>query len=315
MTEMLYHYTDVNGLRGILENNTLWATHYKYLNDISEISISQNVLMPKIERVMRSLLEPILSDVSSAQREARLKNMTNEQLIDHEKNALRDSLYARLNSFHVSFSSHTSEDVQNNGLLSQWRSYGQYSLVFNQGKLKSLLDRQSESIYGIKKISPMIYSDESAKINTKTRYFEDLLRPYIESVYNNTRETTFDLNSFTSNFIDLALSLKHHSFKEENECRISIHPADIHQPYFNAKFRSRNGCLIPYFELFGWPESTKNMHLNERAAASANDTLPIIKIIVGPNKDKEILADSLKAYLQSIGRAEIEVVVSEIPYV
>jgi hypothetical protein len=31
--EELYHYTGIHGLKGIVESQTLWATHYKYLND------------------------------------------------------------------------------------------------------------------------------------------------------------------------------------------------------------------------------------------------------------------------------------------
>lgn len=33
----LYHYTTQQGLLGILENKCIWATHYKFLNDYSEI--------------------------------------------------------------------------------------------------------------------------------------------------------------------------------------------------------------------------------------------------------------------------------------
>jgi hypothetical protein len=34
---VLYHYTDLNALTGIIENKKLWATHTKYLNDRSEM--------------------------------------------------------------------------------------------------------------------------------------------------------------------------------------------------------------------------------------------------------------------------------------
>jgi hypothetical protein len=34
--EWLYHYTDQNGLSGILKSECLWATHHRFLNDISE---------------------------------------------------------------------------------------------------------------------------------------------------------------------------------------------------------------------------------------------------------------------------------------
>jgi hypothetical protein len=33
---LLYHYTDEIGLRGIISSGCMWATHYKFLNDLSE---------------------------------------------------------------------------------------------------------------------------------------------------------------------------------------------------------------------------------------------------------------------------------------
>ena len=32
----LYHYTSVNGLRGIIDSGNIWATHLGFLNDLSE---------------------------------------------------------------------------------------------------------------------------------------------------------------------------------------------------------------------------------------------------------------------------------------
>lgn len=33
----LFHYTDAKGLTGIIENQSIWASHYEYLNDSEEI--------------------------------------------------------------------------------------------------------------------------------------------------------------------------------------------------------------------------------------------------------------------------------------
>ena len=38
MTETLYHYTDVRGLKGILEAGQIWFTDYRHLNDPSELT-------------------------------------------------------------------------------------------------------------------------------------------------------------------------------------------------------------------------------------------------------------------------------------
>jgi hypothetical protein len=32
----VYHYTDATGVCGILENSSIWATSYLFLNDLSE---------------------------------------------------------------------------------------------------------------------------------------------------------------------------------------------------------------------------------------------------------------------------------------
>lgn len=38
LPESLYHYTDAAGLLGILDNNSLYATHVAYLNDSQELA-------------------------------------------------------------------------------------------------------------------------------------------------------------------------------------------------------------------------------------------------------------------------------------
>ena len=35
----LHHYTTYDGLKGIFETRTLWATHYSHLNDSSELRV------------------------------------------------------------------------------------------------------------------------------------------------------------------------------------------------------------------------------------------------------------------------------------
>jgi len=48
----LWHYTTAEGLKGILYDQTLWATDYRYLNDESEITYSKTIIrqamLPKV---------------------------------------------------------------------------------------------------------------------------------------------------------------------------------------------------------------------------------------------------------------------------
>jgi hypothetical protein len=44
----LFHYTNLNGLNGILESNSLWATHFSQLNDQTEVMLLQRSVTKKL---------------------------------------------------------------------------------------------------------------------------------------------------------------------------------------------------------------------------------------------------------------------------
>ena len=45
----VFHYTDSAGLLGILSSKSLFATHYRYLNDVSEGSLIRDLILPILE--------------------------------------------------------------------------------------------------------------------------------------------------------------------------------------------------------------------------------------------------------------------------
>ena len=55
--DTLYHYTSMDGCRGIIETQTLWATHYQHLNDSSELkrfaATLPTFLVPIVKRVIK----------------------------------------------------------------------------------------------------------------------------------------------------------------------------------------------------------------------------------------------------------------------
>lgn len=63
--EILYHYTSIEGLLGIIEKKEIWATHIMYMNDAQEFKLF-------IDLVKRDL-EPLLkTDIST------LKDLENQ---------------------------------------------------------------------------------------------------------------------------------------------------------------------------------------------------------------------------------------------
>jgi hypothetical protein len=45
----IFHYTDSAGLLGILSSKSLFASHYRYLNDVSEGSLIRDLILPILE--------------------------------------------------------------------------------------------------------------------------------------------------------------------------------------------------------------------------------------------------------------------------
>jgi hypothetical protein len=103
----LYHYTSVNGLRGIIDSGNVWATHLGFLNDLSE------------GQALR---------------------------VDAEYRARLDETDRRSPVFVASFCRHVDAYQMRNGLLSQWRGYagegGGYCVVFDEAALDELVDAE-----------------------------------------------------------------------------------------------------------------------------------------------------------------------------
>jgi hypothetical protein len=47
----LYHYTGLQGLSGILQSNTLWATDFRNLNDSSELVYGAGILCEELDKL------------------------------------------------------------------------------------------------------------------------------------------------------------------------------------------------------------------------------------------------------------------------
>ena len=157
----LWHYTSLEGLKGILTSQNLWATHYRFLNDYSELIYSKTLLQ-------REVFPRLVLDV--AQKYS--KNMNFRQDVDRcggikgfSRQATEltlDILYEALLNlpliyppFVLSFSMPKENEyfIQKNGRLSQWRGYGKdggYAIILNRERLlEEFKLEQSSYNYGI----------------------------------------------------------------------------------------------------------------------------------------------------------------------
>ncbi|MDD7581052.1 MAG: DUF2971 domain-containing protein [Treponema sp.] len=96
--EYLYHYTDMNSLKGIISNNEMWATHIRFMNDYEEQQLALKLLKERVPNLLKN------------------KKIDCEKLLDYldfdvKKETLKRDIYI------ISFS-------EEKDSLGQWRGYG-----------------------------------------------------------------------------------------------------------------------------------------------------------------------------------------------
>jgi hypothetical protein len=73
----LHHYTSFCGLKGVVESRSLWATHYRHLNDSSEVTLLEAPLIkaaiPRFEKILaeRPALRPLIENFGGVEKVAR----------------------------------------------------------------------------------------------------------------------------------------------------------------------------------------------------------------------------------------------------
>lgn len=215
LPECLYHYTDLAGLKGIIDSNSLWATHIRSLNDVSEILYSRGILASLAKR----LEQEFRSDVSS--------NIVLE-LIE-----LLSIAPTSPDTFVVALC----EDGDN---LGQWRAYGGFAIGFNRERLAAVSQFQEYSLIRI------IY-DEGEQV----RLLEGAIResvPIMTEWLANPADAPSALMQglLLGHGLTIAmLWVKNSYFKDEREWRLArvFLPDEI-----DASTRMKSGVEIPYVE-------------------------------------------------------------------
>ncbi len=287
----LHHYTNFAGLSGILQGNTIWATHFSALNDTTEVTL----LRDPLTRVVANRL------LSYAIIRQGTDHLFSKFLTEHggpQKVAFGDAhrlikiLYEKIfastlaDPFIASFCSHANDQSyeKENGLLSQWRGYGnEFCIVFDTAALVTLLIAEFNAHNWLHlTIAPVCYGIDD---NSVASMFPELIRQF-ELFFSRTvdRENPIpDNESLTSLFITGATRFKHHAFREEREVRIVGIPAtkptlasflrehpEHDSPGRWKKINVRDVKQIRYMALFD----------------TLRAVLPIKRVIVGPSRNQ-----------------------------
>lgn len=322
---LVYHYTNHFGLSGILESQTLYATHYRHLNDTTEIEHMRVFLVQKFQHFIKEFHKEALHHPSNRQKVA---SAGGEHIIAfREAEKIIEILYRITfggvhfdkqfaDPYITSFCSHVDDEdyEKENGLLSQWRSYAGdegYAIVFNTEELCRFIDRESDYYSLLATFGDVVYEGDDEEFD---REFRDLFEG-LEKIYENLfSEDEPKIAEVFGPFVNSVSRFKHQAFREEREVRIIISPntkefddyiksadptyvpPDKH--YKEIFTREKNGITIPTIRLFDYPK---------------DDKLPITKIIVGPHRNQVKNLQIAKELVEQI-EMDVEVYASETPY-
>ena len=105
---LLYHYTDKNGLLGIVKHNEVWATHHQCLNDTQEYLHAKGLVRDEIDWRLKAA------------------NSDSRLLLDTLRSTLDGHGNEDVNLYVASFSA-------DGDSLPQWRAYGGQTAGFALG--------------------------------------------------------------------------------------------------------------------------------------------------------------------------------------
>jgi hypothetical protein len=232
---LVFHYTNSTGLHGILQNQTLHATHYKYLNDAQEIFH----LIPRlVEQITPFFRKPISSlakfNKVVSERIKALGGLGNAAT--HESEVMVKALYKATFSltsaanfyepFIVSFCAHEHEYERENGLLSQWRAYGGhegYAIVFDTRALTEMIRTETQKFaYNQVHVSSVVYDDDATKFAKEFESLTEAIKTIVPRLFAEPRAEIFQ--PLFEPFINSATRFKHRGFYEEREVRIVLPP-------------------------------------------------------------------------------------------
>lgn len=274
----IFHYTNSAGLRGIIQGKRIFATHYRYLNDASEIDYGMFVLGAAIEKLM----------VESKDRETLL---------------FLELLKNNSNLFDGVFDCYIACFCTGNDLLNQWRHYsgtGGYALGFST--LELARDRGGstapEHDFYLREV---IYDplQQSKLLEALMKLTIDAMKAELEGARADQRDTIIVR---CCQFVQLQLpqyltTFKHLAFEAEREwrlCHLAVPDNSQH-----IRFRDGQFGLTPYVEL-----APRFKH---------QDQLPLESVTHAPTNNASNVRFALSALLRSQGYSDVKLSGSILP--
>ena len=282
--ELLFHYTTATSMRGILDSSRLWATNYRFLNDVSEIEYGAN------------LFESIIQE-----RLAKTKKEVDSEFLSR--------ILLTANGFHGMFDCYIACFCERDDLLNQWRTYagsgGGYALGLKTNEIGCRWGRRERTQNFV--LRRVVYSPEQqrnllSEVVDKTMEALEALEAGTQNIsVNDTNSIIARCCQFVrAEVADYLISFKHPAFAIEQEWRLCHVVSPTEEGH--VLFRDGPFGLTPYVCLDVSPMAGVN-----------NNRLPLARITHGPTPNPGNIRFALEKLLRSKNYAFVEIAGSPLP--
>lgn len=273
--DYIYHYTDKNGLYGILQSGNIWLSDIYQMNDPSEMRYG---LTP-----VNDIADKLITGPNYQTREFGL----------HLKFMIDNSIRSIVQFYIASF-------TQKENDLNQWRAYGDdghgFALKFSGGALEKCFVDKRNALCAT--FLPKYSNKELVNIIAENEKELSPLIKQLQSGYEWHNSLKQLINIFLIEMLMHSIFYKHEAYTEEKEYRFLIAQADLTQNTTqNVKIHPVSGRVYTEFD---WKTS----------AAGA-----LQEVMIGPAADKDAeywVEQCLK--ISGYARNSVKISRSEIPY-
>jgi hypothetical protein len=283
--EILWHYTTGNGLLSIVASGSLYATQVSCLNDSTEVLYSTKLLTNAFLKI-------------------RPEKFEERYLLERMINPVEEPV-ARINLTGAWFVTCFSKERDD---LSQWRAYGGgengYAIAFHAGGLFG----RANGILARVNYNQKEHEEVAARVaNATLEFFKEGLYARFSGQADhrldeiNTAWMDEFLHAWEPLVSQLAPMVKDPAFRSENEYRI-VHNLQVDE-LSQLQFRQKQTLMSRHLPLVFPP-------INH---PTPSQKLPIVEVMVGPSRHKEISRISVDALLRQKGYA-VPVTISAIPF-
>ena len=264
--QLLHHYTDLNGLQGILSTRTLWFSHADTLNDPLEVRYGRQLVLDRLNSAIEN------------ETDQRARGFLSQ---------LQTMVRGATDQIHDSFVTCFCED---GNLLSQWQGYADrgdgYSLGIEFSE-DTRLARENhidkEKYLFLRKV---IYDPEIQ---------ESLVNDYLDRTIQAVKAVPNADPRFSaamagmqaaSPLLDMVYCFKHPAFSEENEWRVNRVTAKHTEPE-DIRFRSAASGFSPYRVTSVFD------------SVDGKRSFPLRQIHFGPKLDPTAIKSAISSLLQA----------------